>query len=55
MIQVIDSKTGSHLWEKEGVVSDFGINDKTLFFVTTQGEILAVDVETGETTRKIDA
>ncbi|NHZ71918.1 MAG: PQQ-binding-like beta-propeller repeat protein [Aquificales bacterium] len=54
-IHVIDSKTGHQLWEKEGVVSDFGINDKTLFFVTTHGEILAVDVETGETQRKISS
>ena len=46
---MIDSETGRQLWEKEGIVSDFGINDRTLFFVTTQGEILAVDVETGET------
>ena len=49
MIEVIDSKTGSLLWEKEGVVSDFGVNDETLFFMTMQGEVLAVDVETGET------
>ncbi|NHZ72071.1 MAG: PQQ-binding-like beta-propeller repeat protein, partial [Aquificales bacterium] len=48
-LHVLDSETGRQLWEKEGVVSDFGVNDKTLFFVTTQGEILAVDVETGET------
>jgi outer membrane protein assembly factor BamB len=48
-LHVIDSKTGGLLWEKEGVVSDFGINDRMLFFVTTHGEILAVDVETGET------
>ncbi|MBE2224948.1 MAG: PQQ-like beta-propeller repeat protein [Anaerolineae bacterium] len=47
-IHVIDSETGRQIWEKEGIASDFGINDTTLFFVTTQGEILAVDLETGE-------
>jgi outer membrane protein assembly factor BamB len=47
-IHVIDSETGLQLWKKEGIASDFGINDTTLFFVTTQGEVLAVDTETGE-------
>jgi outer membrane protein assembly factor BamB len=48
-IHVIDSNTGNLLWEKkDAVVGDFGINDTTLFFMTEPGEILAVDVETGE-------
>ena len=52
-IHVIDGKTGHLLWEKEGVVSDFGVSNSTVFFVTMHGEIMAVDAQTGETQGKL--
>ena len=52
-IYALDAATGHTLWEKEDVVSNVAVSNSIAFYVTIDGEVMAVDVQTGETTGRL--
>ena len=44
----LDITTGNSLWQYERVYSNVAVNNSTAFFVNKDGQLLAVNIETGE-------
>ncbi len=52
-IYALDAVTGHTLWGKEDVVSNVAVSNSTAFYVTIDGEVMAVDAQTGETVGRL--
>jgi outer membrane protein assembly factor BamB len=48
-VYALDGETGRIIWEKEDAVSNVAVSNSIAFYVTIDGEVMAIDAQTGET------
>jgi outer membrane protein assembly factor BamB len=53
-IYALDSVTGDVLWEYAGVVSNVAVQDSTAYFLTSNAQLLAVNIREGNIVGSVD-